>query len=198
MSGTIFELENTTHQRVQKLLAFEGTLGRAERELVEQHAVACAQCRDDLAWQRKLKGIEPAAGAHADMDAALARLMPQLTPQQARGPRTGRWMGWAIAAQLLLIAGLGVQLLGEEPEYRLLAAPAQTGAQANIIVRFAANASEQQIRTVLRQHGARVVDGPTAGDAWLLRVAPDQVEGAARSLRGEPALRMAEPLQVAP
>jgi len=198
MSGTILELENTTHQRVQKLLAFESTLGRAERELVDRHAAACAQCRDDLAWQRKLKGIEPAAGASADMDAALARLMPQLAPQEARGPAASRWMGWAIAAQMLLIAGLGIQLLGEEPEYRLLAAPVQNGAQANIIVRFAANASEQQIRTVLRQHGARVVDGPTAGDAWLLRVAPEQVEGAARSLRGEPALRMAEPLQVSP
>ena len=198
MSGTILELENTTHRRVQRLLAFESTLGSAERELVDQHAVACAHCRDDLAWQRKLKGIEPAAGASADMDAALARLMPQLEPQASRGPRTGRWMGWAIAAQLLLIAGMGVQLLGAEPEYRLMAAPAQNGAQANLIVRFAANASEQQIRTVLRQHGARVVDGPTAGDAWLLRVAPDQVEGAARSLRAEPALRMAEPLQVSP
>jgi hypothetical protein len=199
MSGTIVELEASIHQRVQKLLAFEHTLGGVERELVEQHASTCPQCRDDLAWQRKLRAVHPAAGPAPDMDAALRRLMPQLEPgaeQQASRSRHGGWMGWALAAQLLVIAGLGVQLSRQQDDYRLMGNTAAAAPAANVIVQFAEGAGEREVQQLMRLSGARVVDGPTVTHAWLLRVDPARVDEALRTLRTNPGVSMAEPLQV--
>ncbi|HEU4851178.1 MAG TPA: hypothetical protein VFT37_03375 [Telluria sp.] len=199
MSGTIVELEASIHQRVQKLLAFEDTLGGVERELVEQHAAACQQCRDDLAWQRKLRSVHPAAGPVPDMDAALARMLPRLegnSPQAGPRSRHGGWMGWALAAQLLVIAGLGVQLSRQQEDYRLLGNPVAVAPAANVIVQFADGAGEREVQELLRRSGARVVDGPTVTHAWLLRVDPGRVDAAVNTLRASPGVSMAEPLQV--
>lgn len=199
MSGTIVELEASIHQRVQKLLAFENTLGGVERELVDQHAANCQQCRDDMAWQRKLRAVHPAAGPVPDMDAALGRLMPQLeldAGQQASRSRHGGWMAWAMAAQLLVIAGLGVQLSRQQEDYRLMGNPVAAAPAANVIVQFAEGAGERQVQELLRSSGARVVDGPTVTHAWLLRVEPSRVDAAVRTLRASPGVSMAEPLQV--
>lgn len=197
MSGTIVELEASVHHRVQKLLAFEDTLGGAERELVELHAAGCQQCRDDLAWQRKLKAVHPAAGPVPDMDAGYASLLPQLDAQPETRHRGRGWMAWALAAQLLIIAGLGVQLNRQQEEYHLLGSTAATGAgAANLIVQFADGSSERQVQAILRLHGARVVDGPTITNAWLLRVDPARLDATVRILRADPAVSVAEPLQV--
>lgn len=198
MSGTIVELEASVHQRVQKLLAFEDTLGRSDRELVRQHAAACQQCRDDLAFQARLKAVQPAAGPAPEMDEALARLMPRLEPpaQEGRRGRASNWLAWAVAAQFLIIAGLGLQLARQPQEFQLLGSAGALGRTANLIVQFEGQVLERDMQAILASQGARVVDGPTATQAWLLHVAPERLGDTLDALRADPRVSVAEPLEV--
>ena len=193
MNARIVELDASVHQKVQKLLPWvvTGRLDGAEQQMADTHLAACAQCRDDLAWERKLQAVQPAAGAAPDMEAALARLLPQLDARPAAAPR--RWLPWAMAAQLLVIAGLGGALLTRpEPSYRLLGAPG-AGA-ANLVVVFRPDTSEGRLRALLQANGAHVVDGPTVTRAWVLQVAPARLAGAVATLRADAGVELAEPL----
>ena len=196
MNAHVVELEGSVHQRVQKLLPWvlTGQLADTEEKLVQEHVAGCPQCSEDLAWQRKLRAVQPAAGASPDMEGALARLMPQLETRDkaANGP----WMRWALAAQLLVIAGLGAQLaMHETPEYRLLGA--QGAASANLVVVFKPETTEVQLRGVLKSNFATVVGGPTSTNAWLVSVPPPGLDDALANLRGSAAVSLAEPLQAA-
>ncbi len=64
-----------------------------------------------------------------------------------------------------------------------------------MVVVFRADASERELRTVLRANGATVVRGPTATNAWLLNVAPAGLGQALANIRASEAVTMAEPLQ---
>lgn len=193
MNTKVIELEASSHQKVQKLLpwAVLGKLHEGEQKLVEEHCAVCAQCRDDLAWQHKLQGVQPAASATPDMEAALARLMPQLEPRPAA--RAGNWMRWALAAQLLVIAGLSFKLAAPGDEFRLLGAQATAG--ANLLVVFRPEISEGKLRALLRTHGAQVVGGPTEANAWMLKVEPPRLTAALAAMRADGAVELAEPLQ---
>jgi hypothetical protein len=193
MNAQIVKLDTSVHRKVQQLLpwAVQGQLGAAEQQLVEDHAGVCSQCRDDLAWQRTLQGVPPAAGAAPDLEAALARLLPRLDARPAAGAR--RWMRWALAAQLLLIAGLGAQLARQHEGYRLLGAPGAAG--ANLVVMFRPETSERQLRASLEASAAQVVGGPTVVGAWVLQVPPPRLGAALATLRADPAVALAEPLQ---
>ena len=190
MKAEIVELETSVHQKVQKLLSFHGRLSSAEQDLVDRHLESCAQCRQEHAWEERIRAISPEAGAAPDMDAALARLMPQLAPRKRRA---ANWMAWAMAAQLLVIAGMGVLLWQQqEDSYRLLGAAAPQ--EANLVVMFREGASERQVQSALRSQNARIVGGPTDANAWLIRAPARNIEQAAAQLREDPAVELAEPL----
>ena len=194
MNASVIELESSVHQRVQKLLPWlvVGQLSDTEEKAVQEHLDACPECREDLAWQRKLRMVQPAAGAAPDMEGALARLMPQLAARPTAA--NSGWMRWALAAQLLVIAGLGAKLAIEQPaQFRLLGSPAAV--EPNMVVVFRPDASERQLRTLLRSNGATVVRGPTATNAWLLSVPPPGLDKALETIRADEAVTMAEPLQ---
>lgn len=194
-----------THQAAQQLLPWllAGTLDGAERAMVEQHLQGCAQCRDDLAWQRRLRAAAPAPQGAFDADRALARLMPRLRPQAPRLGVLGRWreaaaannnwLKWTAAAQLAAIGVLALQLAGSRgADYRALGAAAS--ANANAVVMFRPETTERDMRRILRASGARVVDGPTVADAYVLALPPAQVPAALARLRAERAVTLAQPL----
>ncbi|MGZ3183708.1 MAG: anti-sigma factor family protein [Telluria sp.] len=194
MTAKVLDMEAGVHQRVQRLLAFDGALSEHDQHLVDAHVATCGACAEELLWQRKLKAVQPEAGAAPDMEAALARLTPQLDLRAPVRPRRPQWMGWALAAQLLVICGLVGYQWREQQDYRLLgAAPAS---DANLVVVFRPETSDRHVQAILQYNDARVVGGPTETHAWLLRVDPDRVEKVRHSLRTEPAVQMAETLQV--
>ncbi|KQV80879.1 hypothetical protein ASD15_13365 [Massilia sp. Root351] len=59
------------------------TLAADEMALVREHLRACPQCREEAAWQQRLRAAEPALPPGLDPERALARLMPELGPQEA-------------------------------------------------------------------------------------------------------------------
>lgn len=190
-----------------------GTLAGAERDSVERHLQACAQCRADLDALRALRmaAVQPdlLRDPVFDTEGALARLLPRLDavpPQAARVPmlkrwRTrlaandARWMGWLAAAQFGAIALLGALLLRPVPDggaYRALGAGAPK--PAGLVLVFRPDTPERELRRILRASGARIVDGPTVNDGYLLTVPSGSLAPALARLRAEPAVALAEPL----
>jgi hypothetical protein len=205
------------------------TLTGADLALVRKHLRGCEECRADLAWQRQVQAAEPAMRSTPDVERAFAalsdRLGAQAAPARPARPRqllpdwvrqlwtgTGQWQRWAMAAQCAVIAGLAVALIKPAAndadgykQYRALSAPASAGAggaahAGNVLVMFKPDTTEAQLRRILNDHGARIVDGPTVTDAYMLLLsgAGGDKPGAVAALRREPAVMMAESLAGSP
>jgi hypothetical protein len=237
MNGRIFKMDIPAHQAVQELLPWYAAsqLPPEESQRVQQHLQTCAQCRQELEWERDMRAEAAAATASAalpdgvDMERALARLMPALGPQQHAATGNGggaltaapaepaasapgavaaglpwwrtaaanqpSWLRWTVAAQWVAIVGLLVFLVrpGDEvPAYRVLGSSVSNG--GNMVVVFQPGATERDLRRILQTQGARVVDGPTVTDAYLLHVPVASRDRALQALRAEPAVKLAEPL----
>lgn len=211
MSAHIVTLNASTHQAVQELLPWFVTdrLVSEERTMVQEHLQCCAICQADVDFQRQLAGLSLPAESTPDVDAAFAKLRPKLTARPRAAPTasrppfirsmwtefTGSWMRWALGAQLAAIGALCFILLQPDRDaaYRGLG---QSGSHAgNIVVTFNPQTSEQELRRILHASGARVVDGPTVADAYLLNVEADQQGRALALLRSEPAVVLAESLE---
>lgn len=213
MSGHIVNLQASTHQAVQELLPWyvTGTLEGNELQMVQDHLQTCSQCRSDIEWQHKLHAALPDdmdTSASLDVEHALQRLRPQLETsprsfvraglrkwRQALSNGNGSWMRWALAAQFVVIAALAVLVAlpsGTAPAYRVLGSPGNIS--ANLVVTLTPGASEEDIRHALQAAGARIVDGPTATDAYLLNVPDARMSSAIRTLHERRVVMLAEPL----
>jgi Putative zinc-finger len=211
--GRIIPLRDDPHERVEMLLPWfsSGQLGPDEHDFVDTHLQACARCRSELQREARLR-TEIAAlpldvsGNWARMhDRMLAAPRPHVAADVPSGiadrkRRMPLWrQPWAIAAQaacLMLVVAL-VPAREPDPRYHALGSPsaAPTG---NLIVMFRPDTSEHDMRRVLDASGARVVDGPTAAGAYVLRVTPAARETALGSLRGQSSIVLAQPIDAGP
>ncbi|MYM67035.1 hypothetical protein GTP45_09365 [Pseudoduganella sp. FT55W] len=210
MNGRVFRMDVPAHQAVQELLPWYASsqLAADEARRVRQHLQECAQCRHELEWEHGMRAEAAATGDTlpdgVDMERALAKLMPALGPQErtaaplpwwrmAAANQPG-WLRWAVAAQCVLIIGLAALLLRPQPaaEYHVLGAGSASG--ANLVVVFQPNTSERELRSLLQAQNARVIDGPTVTDAYLLSVPTERRAQALQALRGASAVKLAEPL----
>jgi hypothetical protein len=210
MSGRIVTLELPPHQAVQEQLPqyLSGRLNAEESAKLQQHLYTCTQCQAELDWQRQLRAASPPIMDGLNMEAALAKLLPRLdaapvTPHPAQNAQVSwwrraaanetSWLRGALAAQFLVIAGLVLLLARPEaPHYQLLGATGQLN--ANLVVMFQPGLPEAELRRLLLANDARLVDGPTVTDAYLLAVPPAKRDLALRSLRAEPGIKLVEPL----
>ncbi|WP_332878575.1 zf-HC2 domain-containing protein [Massilia sp. S19_KUP03_FR1] len=204
-------LTHAAHHEAQSVLPWlaNGSLGGAELERVQAHLHGCAACRTDLAQLHTLRAAEPALLPGLDVDAALARLLPQLDQADAP-PRQGAdlpvqrgwlaandrsWLRAAVALQCGAIVVLAVLLwrpaAAPDADYRVLGA--SPGVQGSLIVTFKPDTPERELRRIVRASGAHISGGPTATGAWLLATAEAPAATATR-LRAEAAVTLAEPL----
>ncbi|HEX7984068.1 MAG TPA: zf-HC2 domain-containing protein [Duganella sp.] len=143
--------------------------------------------------------VQAPAAAPATTGAATPPAAPPLSPQ--RWWRTGAanqpaWLRWAVAAQWVLIVGLVALLARPDPApaaYHVLG-NGVGGATGNLVVMFHPNTTERELRRILQAQGARVVDGPTVTDAYLLSVPEENRDSALQALRANPAVKLAEAL----
>lgn len=184
-----------------------------EREMRAEAAAAAASgaLPDGVDMERALARLMPALGAqeHATGNEGGALAAPAEPPAAAPGAvapvplpwwRTAAanqpsWLRWTVAAQWVAIAGLLVFLVrpgDEAPAYRVLGSSVSNG--GNMVVVFQPGATERDLRRILQTQGARVVDGPTVTDAYLLHVPVASRDRALQALRAEPAVKLAEPL----
>lgn len=222
MNAADHAADHDPHLEAQQALPWlaNGTLQGAELARVQEHLQACALCRADLSLLHTLRGAGEGAAPACDVDAALARLLPQLDAPAAAQPdptpvpapvleaRPGwrarlaandrSWLRAGVLLQCAVIAVLAVQLLrpaagpdAQTAGYRALAAG--DGARASMVVAFKPDTLEHELRRIVIASGARVTGGPTATGAWLLETAEPPAAVVAR-LRAEPAVLLAEPL----
>jgi anti-sigma factor RsiW len=218
MSGQVLGFTGSAHQAAFELLPWfvNGTLDAGEHAQVEQHLQGCPACRRECAWLRQLAGAYGHDDALVDADRAFARIAGRLTneapPPRGRATTSavlawlaasrGAWLRFTVAMQLGVIVALGWMLVAGAPDtYRTLGARAGAAhASGTLIVVFRPATPESDVRRILRDAGARIVDGPTTTGAYVLDVAgARQARAAALALlRAEPAVTLAEPLTAEP
>jgi hypothetical protein len=201
------------HQEAQLNLPWYAAdeLDAPERERFEAHLALCPECQADLALERRLR----AACATAPLDAALGAMQPQSGAALLEGRASARrgfrqvlaqWtrrhgLKAAVALQaalVLLLVAVAIPRSGE-PSYQALgAAPAAGQAGANIVVLFHPDVAERDLRAALNDSGARLVDGPLAAGAYLLRVPDEERAAALSSLRASAAVALAQPIDAEP
>jgi anti-sigma factor RsiW len=199
-------LNRDPHDEAEELLPWyaTGQLEEADRVRVEDHLTSCSECREQLTLERRM--VQEFRSADPEMDAGWTRLRGRIEAQMQQPrhlpPKTGGvWTMFrqpAVAA--LAAAQIGFQVLRagillslSRPTYHALgSAPAPSA--ANVIVIFRAEATEGDIRDALKASGASIVGGPTAADAYLLRVSANQRSQALNRLRSDDDVQMAEPI----
>ena len=227
MSGQIVHLEPDPHAAVQQLLPWylTGRLEAAETAQVEHHLASCTECRAELETERAWQLLQPGETAQVDVEDGWAKMRSQVAAPAPR-PRTadaapaggrrfggrrvgggaalpgffGRAPARAWAAPGLLSVALACALVytlrpQQAADYHALAAAPVDSATA--VVRFHPDATEQQIRRGLNAAGARLVDGPTVTDAYVVRVPRDRYTQALAALRREPGVALVEALETA-
>ncbi len=201
--GSLLHLQDA-HERAQLMMPWRvnGTLDDAEAALFDAHLAECAECRADLASETALRG---AIAGMPVPELPERTALPRLRDAAARPAARPRWLarriplGWALAGQAAAAAAVAafVMLPGAgrnaEPDYRLLGA-ADEAAPGNVIVMFAPDAAERDVRAALEQAGGRIVDGPTASGAYIVRVAPGERPAALERLRRAGPVVLAEPV----
>jgi anti-sigma-K factor RskA len=213
MTGRIFTFDSSAHSAVDALLPWyvNGTLRGEELALVERHVRGCRQCQLEIDWLRQV--FAACAALSPLEDAPTEPLPPARIATPARWRNRPAWWteGWRsaapwvrglLAAQLAAIAVLGTTIVIEPrnpPTYQTLGAASRSMPSRNAVaVVFDPAAPEAEIRRIVSGIGARIVDGPTAANAFVLELPPAQSDRALRSLRAETLVRLAEPLGPAP
>jgi hypothetical protein len=195
------------HHKVLELLPWyvTGKLEDEDRVLVETHLRDCAECQAELRLERRLAGAVAELPFDADQGwtGMRARILAQAEPRRpfrrlVRALATPERTGWALAAQFVLavvIVGLALQTV-PSPRYHALGAARRTAAGDAIVI-FRPDANADALARAVRASGARIVDGPTAADAYVLDVPLSQRTAALARLRADAAVTLAEPIDPA-
>jgi hypothetical protein len=105
-----------------------------------------------------------------------------------------------MAAQFALVFGLGWAVIQPDRAglaYRTLSASgAPEHAVGSLVVVFDPAAAQRDVARILRASGGRVVDGPTESNGYVVAVPDGGLSAALARLRAEPAVVLAEPLQL--
>ena len=178
------------HRSTRALLPWRvtGQLDPEDARRVDAHLAVCASCRAGLAEERLLR------------EAFLSSPLPAMDARLARRRRIGVLAG-AVGALGAIAASLALAVVSLQPAstpvrhatYRTLADPAPTSA-GDVVVVFDPACSVEQMRSVLTRAHARIVDGPTATGAYVLRIPRGGRVAALAALRSSPQVRVAESL----
>ena len=198
----IIRLHDENHWELQRLLPWyvTGRLEPAELARVEAHLAGCEECQEEVRFERTL--AQSVKNLPLDAEVGWRRLARRLKAEPARvhgrwpGARTtALWGGWAVAACALVAVGVTVapRTQGPAGQYHALGA-SHSVTPGNMVVIFRPDTPERVIRTALTAVGARIVDGPTAADAYVLQVPAAQRAQALAQLRARNTIVLAEPV----
>ena len=220
MTGRIIQLPADRHREIKSRLPWyaKGGLDASERAEINAHLSECAECQAELrdehrlaaeiadlpkseaaldvehGWNAIRRQIEQESAGHASWPERIAAIFARFKSAGETRPRAP-WLGWAVAGQfcLLLVMGAALWRTAEPGRYHALgAAPAD--AAANVVVIFGPETPEKDMREIIRSNDARLVDGPTAADAYLLHVPSAGRAAALTRLRGRAQVVLAEPI----
>jgi hypothetical protein len=128
----------------------------------------------------------------------------EATPQRRSSVSPVRFLrrpvaiGWAVAGQLAAAALIVTLILpGHQAPinapYRALGS-APVAEAGNLVIQFKPDTTERDMRAAFMQADSRVVDGPTASGAYVLRVDARRRDAALKLFRATPGIVLAEPI----
>jgi hypothetical protein len=204
------------HQEIEALLPWyaAGTLSRRDADRVEQALAGDRELarRYDLVREELVETIHLNETLGAPSARAMERLFAAIDAEEARAPRHPRWFGlgsripeflsiltprtlaWsattaavAILVQAAVIAAVVVKEQGSPSGPGLASAPSE-GSYA--VVRFAPQATANDITNFLGAYKAKVVDGPMGGQLYHIRLSEtklpkEEVDQIVRQMQSE-------------
>jgi len=190
------------HRELRELLPWYVTrqLEAADAARIEAHLDLCAECQAEVRFEKRLEA--EVSRLPLEVEAGWARMRRRVETEQIGGlPRwlrlPGPRLGWGLAAVLMLALGAllapSLRPASTADGYHALGA-APTAEPGNLVVIFRPDATEASMREALRASGARLVDGPTPADAYVLRVPQDRRDRALASLRARREIVLAQPV----
>jgi hypothetical protein len=214
MTGRLLPFDKVTHASVDALLPFyvNATLRGEELAFVEQHVRDCEKCQREADWLRKMFASLATGSALPDAPRGVVDPRQASSDQRRQDNRGTRiqerlrtappWTRWLLAAQLATIVILGTILASnvrDDAGYRTLGS-ANPSAQLRdaIAVQFDPATPEGELRRIVQKVDARIVDGPTVTDVFVLEIPRERAEKALQTLRAEHAVRLAERLGPTP
>ena len=194
-------------------LYVNGTLDESARRQVEAYVREHPQAAQAVEWHAALRDTvrEEAAGIPVELDWEEYAQKVGLSERRAPGRRSlrelvaARWtLGaptglrvFAACAAVLVVVqtGLIAHLLGSRPAQQAPYAVdrSATPAMPLLDVRFHVHATEPQIRQLLLELDARIVDGPSQLGAYTVELPAEQAQAAERALRASPMVKLATP-----
>ncbi|HEY1725261.1 MAG TPA: hypothetical protein VGF89_07555 [Steroidobacteraceae bacterium] len=220
---------SSSHRQTWDLIPWivNGTASESEWALAQAHLDRCADCRQELEFQRGLRAtIAAQSNVEGDVRESWQRLSarldsagkPEPTPRTAsRRPHSGRgarmpWLVAAMVVQAIGLAALGAVLWSRplhapvaasaSAPYRTLSAPESQHSSATVRVVFAPAVTVAQMQSMLAAARLQVLAGPSEVGVWTLGPALDSnraaTEAALRELRTRPEVRFAEAVAGAP
>ena len=209
-------MHEPSHEDIQDLLPWyvTGRLDASEQARVQAHLSGCADCQAELRFERRL--ASELVGLPVQIEHSWKEMLARIEPSALKRPPAGQrrvrvgssraafgrkaravapWLALAAAAQVATVLVVGaVAPSNTQPEryHALGAAPAV--AAGNVVVMFKPDAKEQDLRRTLEAVHARLVDGPTAADAYVLAVPGSERATALATLRRGAVIALAEPV----
>jgi len=198
----IIRLDAERHRELRDLLPWyaTGQLDAAERQRVESHLATCAECQAEVRFERRLD--DEITRMPIDVDQSWSRMRKRLDRDRPLGrlrqfagavTAPAPWLGWAAASFLLLATGVLLLPSMQPAAYHTLSAAPSAGA-GNVVVIFRPDTRERDMREALVANDARLVDGPTTTDAYVLRVPAAKRDAALAALRKRTDVVLAAPL----
>jgi len=203
MTGRVLQFESDVHKVVDALLPWyvNGTLTPEESDFVQKHLDGCGQCKQEAEWLRELQAACVTAESAPGGSSALRNLRSQLEARRPGRParawtRGGSWTRWGLAASFVVLAAFALSVMRDSvvAPYRTLASPNSVAAKGSLVVVFDPATTEAELRRILRGAGARLVDGPTRQNAYVIDVPSAQLDAATRVLRAERSVVLVERL----
>jgi anti-sigma factor RsiW len=186
------------------------TLRGVERAGVERHLAECAACRGEMEDLRTLQASIAEDDVNPEVTHALGRLngrldgaRPGLNARQILRWISTQWSGsrpvlrGAVIAQFAVLSVLiGALLTQSAPQYyrTLGTSPGRVSAGDQVVVVFNPSLRETELRGILLDLHARIVDGPSPAGAYTLELAPGEQRAALAKLRRHQSVVFAEPV----
>lgn len=222
MTGQIIPLHSDEHREAQLLLPWYATdrLDPEDRRRFELHLAGCAECQAEVAAEGALR--RAVVELPAAVEPGWERLRAGLPPRARRPnrliaaikafwtPAAAQVWGWrldagalrgVVAAQFVILATLTTVVvvgLQQPARYQAMgAAPAAQAPAGNLVLMFRPETTEGELRAILGAYGLRLVEGPNAAGAWVVRAAPAERANVLAKLRLRREIVLAEPVDAA-
>ncbi|HEX5262300.1 MAG TPA: zf-HC2 domain-containing protein [Phenylobacterium sp.] len=216
--GRVIGFRGGKHREVQELLPWylNGQLDPAEEDRVRAHLSVCAECQAEVRFQERL-GPE-IAHLPLNVEHSWSRMRRMVEADRAPAGRPRPEPGWggrswapigvawrtaplwgvgALTGALLVAVVAYSPPFGATAQYHALGARV-TPTSGNVMVIFRPDTPERSLRGALLAIHARLVDGPTEADAYVLSVPAPEREAALAALRARPEVVTAQPIDPGP